>query len=201
MQDNKPDTKKLIFDTALRLFAASGVENVSMRDLADEVGIKAASIYNHYPSKDELVEACYNFFLENHDIGRLSKEQYTRVLVEGSKEDVLNIPNDRFPDELAENILNSMIVLFSRIYTDTTAINKYTQMIDRSILFMMEFLDQGIQLGRFEKFDVRGISMLFLSARLFSAQSTTIHSDVLNDWDMAQREMFTALMGVLPFSY
>jgi len=201
MQVNKPDTRILIFNTALRLFAASGVENVSMRDLADEVGIKAASIYNHYPSKDELVEACYDFFLENHDAGRLDKEQYTRILREGTKEDVFNIPTDRFPEELAENILYSMIVLFSRIYTDTIAIKKYTQMIDQSMMYMMEYLEQGIQIGRFKKFDVRGISMLFLSAKLFTAQSTTIHPDTLFDWDMAQREMFSALMNTLPFNY
>ena len=52
-----PDTKTQIFNTALRLFATSGVENVSMRDLADAVGIKAASIYNHYTSKEQIVEA------------------------------------------------------------------------------------------------------------------------------------------------
>ena len=94
-----------------------------------------------------------------------------------------------------------MIVLFSRIYTDTVAIDKYTQLMDRSMLYMMEFLDQGIQIGRFEKFNVRGISMLILSARLFTAQSTTIHPDVLFDWDIAQNEMLSALMNILPFNY
>ena len=63
MQENKPDTKTRILNTALRLFAVSGVENVSMRDIANAVGIKAASIYNHYVNKEQIVDACYDFFL------------------------------------------------------------------------------------------------------------------------------------------
>lgn len=36
------------------LFAAKGYSAVSMRDIAEEVGIQAASLYNHFPSKEEL---------------------------------------------------------------------------------------------------------------------------------------------------
>lgn len=47
-------TKDSILHTALRLFSERGYEGVSMRDLASEVGIKAASIYNHFSGKEEI---------------------------------------------------------------------------------------------------------------------------------------------------
>jgi AcrR family transcriptional regulator len=47
-------TKDLILYTALRLFSERGYDGVSMRDLATEVGIKAASIYNHFSSKEDI---------------------------------------------------------------------------------------------------------------------------------------------------
>lgn len=47
-------TKDLILHTALRLFSERGFDGVSMRDLAAEVGIKAASIYNHFASKEDI---------------------------------------------------------------------------------------------------------------------------------------------------
>ena len=50
------DTSKgrIVF-AALRLFASSGYHAVSVRDIAREVGIKDASIYSHFASKDEIL--------------------------------------------------------------------------------------------------------------------------------------------------
>ena len=195
------DTKSRIFDMALRLFSTSGVENVSMRDIAQAVGIKAASIYNHYVNKEQIVEACYDFFIQYHSIGRLDKGQYTRVLREGTQEEIANIPYNQFPPDQAENLVCAMSVLYSRIYTDQKAIDLYTKMVDSSLQFLQEFFKTGIEVGRFEAFNVRGVSMLYMSARLFSAQSVTIHPDAFDDWDLAQKEMITVLIRALPFIY
>ena len=48
-------TKKSILENALYLFKEKGYQNVGMRELAKSVGIKAASIYNHYKSKEEIL--------------------------------------------------------------------------------------------------------------------------------------------------
>ena len=48
--------KTEIADTAMRLFAERGVAGTSMRALAEAVGIKAASLYNHFSSKDALLD-------------------------------------------------------------------------------------------------------------------------------------------------
>ena len=201
VQENTDNTKNQIFKTALRLFAASGVENVSMRDIARAVGIKAASIYNHYTSKELIVEACYDFYLKYHDSTRLNEEQYTKVLQNGTKEEIVNIPNNQFPPELAENLFYAMTVLFSRMYIDNKAIEKYTKMIDYSLEFLKKFFELGIELGRFEKFNVRAVSLLFLSSRLLAAQSITIHPDALLDWGVAQQEMMLELINNIPFKY
>lgn len=47
-------TRELILKTALRLFSERGYDGVSMRDLASEVGIRAASIYNHFSGKEDI---------------------------------------------------------------------------------------------------------------------------------------------------
>ena len=50
-------TKEHILMEATILFAKSGYSAVSMRDLAEVIGIKPASLYNHFDSKEALWEA------------------------------------------------------------------------------------------------------------------------------------------------
>lgn len=47
--------KQEICTTAARLFKEKGYSAVTMRDLAAEVGVKAASLYNHISSKEEIL--------------------------------------------------------------------------------------------------------------------------------------------------
>jgi AcrR family transcriptional regulator len=51
--------KAQIYAAAARLFRDKGYQATSMRDLAKEVGLRASSLYNHFPSKsDVLREIC-----------------------------------------------------------------------------------------------------------------------------------------------
>ncbi len=50
------NTKDAILYNSLTLFSEKGYEGVSMRDIAASVGIKAASLYNHFNSKEEIFD-------------------------------------------------------------------------------------------------------------------------------------------------
>mgnify|MGYP003624987822 CR=1 FL=1 len=47
--------KEEIVDVASQLFKDRGYSAVSMRDIAQEIGMKAASLYNHIESKQEIL--------------------------------------------------------------------------------------------------------------------------------------------------
>ncbi len=53
------DRKKDIIEATLKLASAHGLGTVSMQQIANEVGISKASLYNHFSSRDEIVEAMY----------------------------------------------------------------------------------------------------------------------------------------------
>ena len=61
-------TKQRILDAAYRRFVKNGYQGSSMRDIAEEAGIKAGSIYNHFPGKEEIFEAV---FIEKHPMFRI----------------------------------------------------------------------------------------------------------------------------------
>ena len=63
--------KEVILEKAAHLFRKNGFNATSMRDLAENVGVEAASLYNHINSKAELLqEICFkiaNKFTEYMD--------------------------------------------------------------------------------------------------------------------------------------
>ncbi|MGZ4436079.1 MAG: TetR/AcrR family transcriptional regulator [Nocardioides sp.] len=59
--------RDLIRDTALRLIDTDGLAALSMRRLAQELGVQAASLYSHYPTKDDVLDAVANLLTEQVD--------------------------------------------------------------------------------------------------------------------------------------
>jgi len=50
-------TKDRLLDTAAELFRRRGYANATTRELADELGIRKATLYHHINNKEELLEA------------------------------------------------------------------------------------------------------------------------------------------------
>jgi AcrR family transcriptional regulator len=62
------ETDRRIREVATRLFYERGYHATTVRDIAAEVGIKAGSLYNHYPGKqDILYTICRETVEELHD--------------------------------------------------------------------------------------------------------------------------------------
>lgn len=56
--------KEEIIMATLELAAEKGLGSVSMNMIADKVGIKKPSLYNHFVSKEEIVQAMYEYLRE-----------------------------------------------------------------------------------------------------------------------------------------
>jgi AcrR family transcriptional regulator len=68
----KSDTKRqAILDTAYRLFRTQGFERTSVAEITAAVGGSKATIYSHFPSKEELFVECMMAAAENYMAGTL----------------------------------------------------------------------------------------------------------------------------------
>lgn len=79
VQRKKASKKELILRKAATMFREKGFSATSMRDLAETVGIEAASLYNHIRSKNEILEAiCFdvaNIFNTNMEAVESSRQR------------------------------------------------------------------------------------------------------------------------------
>jgi AcrR family transcriptional regulator len=57
-------TKDNVFNAALELFAMKGYSVATMDEIAAKVGIKKASLYNHYSSKESLLTEVYKRLID-----------------------------------------------------------------------------------------------------------------------------------------
>lgn len=82
------DTRQDLLDAALGLFARQGYAATTVRQIADEVGIRDSAIYAHFESKSELLDAlvaeagpsCVDDV--GFDFSRLSEESLSEILPE-----------------------------------------------------------------------------------------------------------------------
>lgn len=81
MLNNKQEQ---IILAALELAAENGLGNVSMSQIADKLGIRKPSLYNHFKSKEDIINAMYHFLRERSrlqlspaamDLGELVKSR------------------------------------------------------------------------------------------------------------------------------
>lgn len=87
----EPGGRQLVLDTAARLFRERGYAGTSLRDIAAAAGMKAASLYHHFDSKDAIVG----------EVLRIGVEQVS-ALVEAA---LAELP----PDADAQTLLRSAI--------------------------------------------------------------------------------------------
>ena len=107
--------KKEIIMATLELTANKGLGNVSMNMIADKVGIKKPSLYNHFASKEELVETMYQFLREeakkNANVGAID---YTVIFAGKSALEVLRMMvGGYFNMNQQEHMLNFYKVIYS----------------------------------------------------------------------------------------
>ena len=81
------ERKEEIIQAALMLASKNGIDNVSMSQIATQLGIKKPSLYNHFRSKDEIVKAMYDYLrtqakeklkITDPDYGKLVKDKKSR---------------------------------------------------------------------------------------------------------------------------
>lgn len=162
-------TKNQIFNTAIELFMRNGFDNVSLRDIADKVGIRQSTIYNHFKSKQELLNAIYNFYCHYYLKDRPSLEDMEIKLKSVRLINIIRLIRYDFNEAYEQKMSDITKIIFQRIGIDERAreISK-SLMIDEGIKYVEAVFNRGIEHGRFAPFDTHAMAVFINSVRIFT---------------------------------
>jgi AcrR family transcriptional regulator len=123
--------EEIIFAT-LELASEYGLRAISLSQIADRIGIKKPSLYNHFKSKDEIVNEMYAFLREkaqkNSNVQVVGEEFFKN----GSLEEILNACLTSYISFLSDgNMLKFFKVLYSERSTSPTAAQIMLEETDR----------------------------------------------------------------------
>jgi AcrR family transcriptional regulator len=66
-------TKERILNVAIDLFAIKGFDAVSLREIAEAAGVRKATLYYYFTSKDEILEKILEYVLESWNQSKVGK--------------------------------------------------------------------------------------------------------------------------------
>ena len=156
------DTKQRILEKALELFSSRGYDAVSVGEIAKAVGVKAPSLYNHYPSKQAIFDAIvadtaarYERDTDRIDIHVQNASQdvsvFTAITEDGLSEKVRQLFVYSLHDETISRFRRMMTIeqfrspqlaeLYSKRYVDRVV--AYHAALFRSLITAGQIRDEG----------------------------------------------------------
>jgi AcrR family transcriptional regulator len=141
-----------IVDEATRLFAERGYEGASMADLAERVGLRKASLFHHFASKDVLYAAVLERLLVP------VSETITRAInTEGSFTDRLDALSDALTEVLHTNPFAARLLLREAMDWGPVIRDKLNGTIMQVLEAADHFVKAGQTAGVFTEIDTRQI--------------------------------------------
>ncbi len=159
------DTKNLIFYKCIELFSEYSFELVSISDIAKAIGKTKSSIYNHFSSKQEILDEIYDFFCEHFTDNRNTIEEIEPIIQNGSIMDIIHSVFFSFGD-LESVLLPILRIVHQRKYHDETA-----RLIVQNILladgvkYAEDVFNRAVETGRLAPFDTHCLAVLCNNSR------------------------------------
>jgi AcrR family transcriptional regulator len=142
-----------IREAALEQFARDGYSSTSMRDIASSVGIKAASLYNHFGSKEAIL----------WDLTLTAFEE----LLRGRDLAIANLPDNPTPQDRLACLVTSHVAFHARNSNQALLVNSQLAALSKTHYrkavamraqyeaTMREVIDEGVAKGVFTTIDAR----------------------------------------------
>lgn len=166
------DTKKLIREKAVPLFARKGFKNVTMKDICSVTGLSRGGLYRHYDSTRQIFSEIIDMLMSAQD-NELSEKMKARFPAKQILDEIL----ERYRYEMLDGEASLSVALyefFSENFSDKQD-NLLLKQYQYSVDMWNDFLSYGIEREEFKKVDCKEI----IDIILFSYQGVRMYSTII----------------------
>jgi AcrR family transcriptional regulator len=150
--------KEQILQTAARLFRDKGYASTSMRDIATEMGIEAASLYHHIKSKEEILETiCFN--MADQLIAAINEVNDIYF----NAEEKLRMAIKNHVQTITQNINQSAVFLHEWRSLSEPRLSEFKQLRDAYENGLKVILEEGVNEDIFDNVDQKFATLTILS--------------------------------------
>lgn len=154
------NTKALIFEAAAELFAKEGYGQVAMRQIADAVGIRASSIYNHYASKEDILMDIFDWYEGNLHTYEPDLDALLALVGHEHPHEILRRTIIIYPEEILPNMSRAMLIA-NALSTSTPRAEAIMQnMINLAVVYDKPLLEKMLALDVIEPLDIDSFASL-----------------------------------------
>ncbi|MBE6023359.1 MAG: TetR/AcrR family transcriptional regulator [Cellulosilyticum sp.] len=163
-------TKERIIVKALELFAAKGYDGVSVRDIAQEVGVRESALYKHYKSKQAIFDTIIEMASTRTEqiykklaVPAHTSKEVAQMYQEISIEQLVEISCKLFRFYLSDEIVAPYRrILTIEQYRNSELQKRYTgQFIDHTLEVYSKLFRSFIENGMFKEVDADVLALHF----------------------------------------
>jgi len=193
-------TRTKILETALALSAEKGFSAVSLRDIAEVVGVKMASIYYYYQSKDDMLDNIFSNF------STVYEQHLNRVLNESKKAKTLEeVIDNMFDDDFlkmidSEKCLGLALIKKEQHKNETARKLIVDMFYNYSINFIKTGFDKMAEKGMIPKTDTKLAASTFIlgvlainDIKVHEFMGAKLETSSVEHFDMLRRIMLLIL--------
>ena len=177
-------TKERMFLSAIYLFSAKGFANVGIRELCRSVNVKESAFYNHFISKDDLLAAIFQRFVEISTREAFSEKELQSIIDTGNIDTYLRENMKNFTACIKDPLYFTILqIITMESYTNPKA---YDMVKDNYYVLQTEMaLNRMMDRGFLKKLDARSVSFSF-----YYCLKGLMHDIMLKDvWDEDTKEL------------
>lgn len=156
-------TRKKVFEVATELFFQHGYKSVGVRDIAKVVGIKSASLYNYFSSKDDLLNKLLRFYYDNYRLALLDLDEALKMIPTAAPSEVLEAIRLPMRNDQPYDMLVKIIIIAEReCNNDARARAVIADMYQVGVGRITAVLDRMIERGVIEPLDTRAFASVMI---------------------------------------